>query len=133
MISCGTDPKASARSKNAMSTVILLHLISLITSSITSLCSVHPDIPGRNAFWILGSMKLLYVIYVVKRFARMRWKVFTTLFESAMGLKFPGSSVVPFFVYELQDDFSPRFWNCTSCKNFVEECCKNVMCGGKVE
>ena len=82
--------------KKAMWHVFLVHLMCLISSSMTALCSVHPETPGRNAFCTAGSINLFLVRNVVTRFARIRCKVFTMVLDSAIGLKFPGSSVVPF-------------------------------------
>ena len=62
-----------------------LALMCFITSLITVLCSVQPEIPGRNAFWMLGSMRLFPVRNVVVLFDMIRWNVFARVFDSAMG------------------------------------------------
>ena len=53
---CGTDPKASARSKKVICTVFFLLLASLTISSRHILWSIQPLMPGKNAFCNLSSI-----------------------------------------------------------------------------
>ena len=75
---------------------MLFTLVCFLTFSITVLCSVHPEILGKNSFRIEGSISLFLVKYVVVLLASMRWKVFMILLDSAIVQKLPGSFVVPF-------------------------------------